>query len=359
MLNYLGEVTSKGLSVIFVIFTICALGYLLGRVEIKGISLGSAGVLLVALAYGVLCSFFPSFQIGEVEINLFNDALKSSYSTVSSIGTALFVTAVGLIAGPKFFRTFNRKSLAYILMGVIIIAVGAGATLALIAIDKGLTPGMAVGLLMGGLTSTPGLSAAQDVLDSGDLSAGYAIAYLFGVLGVVLFVQIMPRILRVDMAKERETFVAAGAVTIKEDNKKRISVDSFGFFPFMLAIGLGVLIGSIKIPGINFSLGTSGGTLVAGLLIGHFGHIGPIDCRIKKETLNFFRVTIDEEYYCDIIPSAETDDFYDFFLCKHGYCIRTYMFGIKFNTAEEMLDLVRNNAPDYIDLLEEEIGDDD
>ena len=62
MVNYLGEVCSKALSVIFVAFAICALGYLLGRIEIKGISLGSAGVLLVALAYGVLCSFFPSFH---------------------------------------------------------------------------------------------------------------------------------------------------------------------------------------------------------------------------------------------------------------------------------------------------------
>lgn len=80
---------------------------------------------------------------------------------------------------------------------------------------------------------------------------------------------------------------------------------------------------------------------------------------MNYETLNFFRVTIDEEYYCDILPNAESDDFYDFYLCKHGYDIRTYMFGVKFNTAEEMIDLALNNAPDYIELLEEETGDDD
>ena len=289
MLNYLGEVSGKALSAVFVVFAICALGYLLGRIEIKGVSLGSAGVLLVALAYGILCNFVPAFTIGEVSVNLWNASLKASYSTVSSIGTALFVTAVGLIAGPKFFRTFNRKSLSYILMGAVVIVAGALVTVLLLVLDKGLTPAMAVGLLMGGLTSTPGLSAAQDVVDSADLSAGYAIAYLFGVLGVVLFVQLVPKLLRVDIAKERESFVAAGAVTVKEDNKKRVQVDPLGFFPFVLAIGLGCLIGAIKIPGINFSLGTSGGTLVAGLIVGHFGHIGPIDCRLKKETLNFFR----------------------------------------------------------------------
>ena len=290
MLNYLGNFTSSTLSTIFVVFAICALGYMLGAIEIKGVSLGSAGVLLVALVWGVLCNYVPAFEIGDVTVNLYNPTIKANFGVVSNIGTALFVTAVGLIAGPKFFRTFNRKSLAYILMGVVVISAGALATILFIAIDPNLSAEMGVGLLMGGLTSTPGLSAAKDVAANTDaLTAGYAIAYLFGVLGVVLFVQLVPKFLRVDIDKERESFVAAAGITVKEDTKKRRSMDPFGFFPFFLAIALGVLIGSVKIPGINFSLGTSGGTLVAGLVIGHFGHVGPFDCRIKKETLNFFR----------------------------------------------------------------------
>ena len=99
----------------------------------------------------------------------------------------------------------------------------------------------------------------------------------------------MPKLLRVDIDRERESFVAAAAVELKQSEKQYKQLDPFGFFPFFLSIALGCIIGAIKIPGINFSLGTSGGTLVAGLIIGHFGHIGPIDCRIKKETLNFFR----------------------------------------------------------------------
>ena len=63
----------------------------------------------------------------------------------------------------------------------------------------------------------------------------------------------------------------------------------FGFLPFFLAVTLGCVIGSIKIPGINFSLGNSGGCLIAGLLVGHYGHFGKIDMRIEKATLNFFR----------------------------------------------------------------------
>jgi putative transport protein len=287
---YLGGVFSSAFSIIFFVFVIAALGYLVGAIEIKGISLGTAGVLLVALLFGVLASYVPSFEIGEATIHLFNESLKTRFSLVSSIGTALFVTAVGLIAGPKFFRTFNRKSLAYIVMGVVVISVGALTAIVLVLIDPNLSSEMAVGLLTGGLTSTPGLSAAKEVAKDADaVTAGYGIAYLFGVLGVVLFVQLVPKILKVNIEEERKNFVAANAITIKPPKGKLKELESFGFFPFFLAIALGCLIGAIKIPGINFSLGTSGGTLVAGLLIGHFGHIGPIDCRIKKETLNFFR----------------------------------------------------------------------
>ena len=289
-MTYLGGVCASALSIIFFVFIIASLGYLIGAIEIKGISLGTAGVLLVALLFGVLASYVPSFEIGEKTIHLFSDGLKSQFGLVSNIGTALFVTAVGLIAGPKFFRTFNRKSLAYIVRGVIVIVVGALTAVVLVFIDPNLSPEMAVGLLTGGLTSTPGLSAAKEVAADADaVTAGYGIAYLFGVLGVVLFVQLVPKILKVNIEEERKNFVAANAITIKPPKGKLKELEPFGFFPFFLAIALGCLIGAIKIPGINFSLGTSGGTLVAGLLIGHFGHIGPIDCRIKKETLNFFR----------------------------------------------------------------------
>ena len=290
MIDYLGGVTGSLLSTIFIAFLIATLGYLVGAIEIKGISLGTAGVLLMALAFGVLANFVPSFSIGAKEIFLYNPSIKANFGVISNIGTALFVTSVGLIAGPKFFRTLNRKSLAYVLMGVIVIAIGAGSAILCTVLDPNLSPDMAVGLLTGGLTSTPGLSAAKEVAADADaVTAGYGIAYLFGVLGVVLFVQLMPKLLRVDIDKERENFVAAATVEVKANEKQYKQLDPFGFFPFFLAIALGCIIGAIKIPGINFSLGTSGGTLVAGLIIGHFGHIGPIDCRIKKETLNFFR----------------------------------------------------------------------
>jgi putative transport protein len=109
------------------------------------------------------------------------------------------------------------------------------------------------------------------------------------VLGVVLFVQLMPRILKVDITKERESFIAAGQVEVPVPKYKLFQVDSLNLFPFCLAVILGVMIGSIRIPGLNFSLGTSGGTLISGLIFGHFGHIGKLDLSVSKQNLNVFR----------------------------------------------------------------------
>ena len=304
MTAYLAGLCSSALSFIFVVFAIGTIGYLVGGIKIKGIELGTAGVLLVALLYGVLAHFIPSFNIGAKEIFLFSEKIKGNFGIVSNIGTALFVTAVGLIAGPKFFRSFNKSTLAYILLGIIIIAIGAGTAVLFAVLDKNMSSSMAVGFLTGGLTSTPGFSAGKEVavaLDEAakasgvvstleaDVTAGYGIAYTFGVLGVVLFVQILPKILKVNMAKEVEHFHAANQVEIPEPKGKLFAIEPFGFFAFFLAIALGCLIGAVKIPGINFSLGNSGGCLIGGLIVGHFAHIGGIDCRIKKDTLNFMR----------------------------------------------------------------------
>lgn len=291
MTAYFAGVVSSALSFIFVVFAIGTIGYLVGAIKIKGIELGTAGVLLVALLYGVLCNFIPSFHIGTREIFLMNDKIKGNFATVSNIGTALFVTAIGLIAGPKFFRSFNKKTLSYILLGVIIIAVGALSAIFFILIDKNLTSSMAVGLLTGGLTSTPGFSAGKEVETAIEeqVTAGYGIAYIYGVLGVVLFVQLVPKILKVNMPEEVAHFQAANSIQVPEPKGNLAKVEPFGFFPFFLAVALGCLIGCIKIPGINFSLGNSGGCLIGGLIIGHFAHIGKIDCRIQKEVLNFMR----------------------------------------------------------------------
>ncbi len=299
-MEYLGLTLSALLTTIFVVFVIVVLGFLLGGIKIKGISLGTAGVLLVAIVAGVIFYLCGNEQgetvlkIGGKNIAFWNSSVSSTFSLISNLGTVMFVTAVGLIAGPKFFRSFNKSMMAYVAMGAAIVLMGVGITVLLAAIDKNMNIAMATGLLSGSLTSTPAFGAAKESAGelAGDVTAGYGIGYLYGVLGVVLFVQVMPKILKVDIAKERETFVAANTIQIPEDGKKRFTIDEFGFFPFFVTIVLGLLIGCIKVPiggGNYFSFGSSGGTLIAGLIVGHFGHFGKIDMKVSKQTLNFFR----------------------------------------------------------------------
>jgi len=287
---YLSSVAASFLTLLFFVFVIAAVGYLIGGIEIKGISLGTAGVLLTALIFGVIANQVGSFDLGGKTIVLFDtETVKPMYSFISNIGTAMFVTAVGLIAGPKFFRSMNKSMIAYIVMGAVIIVAGIGTALLLMKIT-GISSSLAIGLLTGALTSTPGLSAAKDAaLDPDAVTAGYGIAYLFGILGVVLFVQLVPKFLKVNIEEERKRFVAADTVKVEKSDKPLKKIDSLDFFPFVLTVVGGLILGSIKIPGINFSLGSSGGTLVMGLIVGHFGHIGRIDLSVSKNTLNFFR----------------------------------------------------------------------
>ena len=304
-MEYLGGVFSALLSPLFVMFLILSLGYAIGAIKVKGVSLGSAGVLLVAIIVGVI--FFLcgekdannkliefSFTIGSKKITLWGSSAQSVFKTVQNLGTMLFVTSVGLIAGPKFFRSFNKSMISYVIMGAAIVLTGVAITVIIAALDPDMKIAMGTGLLAGSLTSTPAFGAAEEAAGelASQVTAGYGIGYLYGVLGVVLFVQLMPKILKVDIAKERETFVAANTIQIKEDGKKRVQVEEFGFFPFFVTVLLGLLIGSIQIPlgsGKPFSFGSSGGTLIAGLIVGHFGHFGKLDMRISKQTLNSMR----------------------------------------------------------------------
>ncbi len=254
-------------SELFIIFAILFLGYAIGRITICGLNLGSAGVLLVALVFGHFGVTIPDI--------------------VGDIGLILFVTAVGLIAGPNFFRNFKINAKSYILLGVIIILAGALTCVAGVFLLN-VPSDVSAGLLSGALTSTPGLGAAKEaVATPGNASAGYSIAYIFGVVGVVLFVQVVPKLLKVDMAAERAKFTAAAGVQLKTEEKKLLELDNMGFCALALTIVLGICLAKLKIG--NFSLGTSGGPLILGLIVGHFGKIGSVSLKVKKTVLEAVR----------------------------------------------------------------------
>ncbi|MDE5899076.1 MAG: permease [Treponemataceae bacterium] len=281
----------------FSIFSIAAVGYAFGRIEVKGIELGTAGVFIIALIYGCFLYRVLDAQLTAAGTSYTASALK----IIENMGLVLFVSSVGFIAGPNFFDNLKKNFKSYVVLGLVIIVSGGLACALCIILERKLTgaadaeslshiTSMLVGILAGALTSTPAFSASKEAVGAdfeSIVAVGYGIAYLFGVIGVVLFVQVIPKLVHADMAAERERLVAAAQAEHKEYAGKTVDIDSFGFFPFVAAATIGIFIGSFKFG--SFSLTTTGGCLLSALVFGHFRHIGPVSIMPKGGTLKVCR----------------------------------------------------------------------
>ena len=106
-------------------------------------------------------------------------------------------------------------------------------------------------------------------------------------MGVVLFVQIVPKLMKADMNAEVAKITAKEGGGSKRKNLILTEVDEFGFFAFSLAAIVGVLVGSVSY--MNFSLTTTGGCLLTALVFGHYGHVGKISIVPKSSTLKMLR----------------------------------------------------------------------
>jgi putative transport protein len=164
-----------------VLFAILAIGAWIGELSLRGISLGTAGVLFTAMLFGHFGFTVPR--------------------EIMELGLILFVYAVGLQAGPRFFRTFRRHGLQFVLIAVATVLTGALVTVGVAVLFK-IPSDLAAGLYTGALTCTPALAAAIDVAEralpgsSAALSVGYGIAYPYSMIGVVLLIQFLPRLTR-------------------------------------------------------------------------------------------------------------------------------------------------------------------
>lgn len=281
------------------LFIVVALGYGLGRITIKGVNLGTAGVFLVAILFGYLCTLIPTTLPVLSSLRLEAGASNTVFykSVIQNVGLVMFVGSVGFIAGPKFFRDLAKNFKTYILMGVVVILIGT-AVAVIFTLVSPYGSDFWSGILSGALTSTPGYSAAQEAMKELGMSdtlvtIGHAIAYPFGVIGVVLFVQLLPKFIKADMAHER-SLLKPEVMESREEKveRKLFKCDDFGFTALAIAIVSGLVVGGVKIPlfgGVNFSLGTTGGVLIMCLVFGHFGRIGKLSMEIPVATLKVLK----------------------------------------------------------------------
>ena len=166
---------------------VVTLGFVLGRIRIRGIEVGPAGgTLVVALAFG---------SAGLTLEKLYGDAVPPV--TIGLFGFSLFIYAIGFEAGPQFFRGL-RGGAGWRFVAV---AIGVNALAAAVAIGLarayGLDSSTAAGVLAGALTSAPAYAAASELAgDPAHLAVSFALAFPVGLLALVLVIQILPRMIR-------------------------------------------------------------------------------------------------------------------------------------------------------------------
>lgn len=179
---------------LLLLFVVASLGYLLGNVRIKGISLGVAAVLFTGLVMGALN---PNYKIPDVIMNL---------------GLVLFVYSIGLKSGPAFFKSYKKNGLRdFVFLVSMLLFSGLVAGGLYFMFD--LSAAMVTGAYAGSTTNTPALAAVIDYISSvhagdqgmlSDAVLGYSFSYPMGVMGSIIVILIMEKILKIDYRKEKE-----------------------------------------------------------------------------------------------------------------------------------------------------------
>lgn len=173
-------------------------GLVLGRLSLAGIQLGIAGVLFSGLIFGHF----------DLSIN------REVMHFLREFGLILFVYAIGLQVGPSFVSSFFRFGLRLNAIAAGVVIMGALVTVAISVIGH-VPMAVAVGLFSGATTNTPSLAAAQQVLstlpniDAETLKLpglGYAVAYPFGIIGIILTMLLVKRVFRIHIPQEAEHF---------------------------------------------------------------------------------------------------------------------------------------------------------
>ena len=178
--------------IILVYSLVVALGTLLGRIKVAGISLGVTFVLFVGLAAG-------HFGLTVPEPVLF---------FIRDFGLTLFIFFVGLQVGPSFFSSFKSGGLVLNLLTLMIVLLGIVVTVALwFLLRDWVTLPQMLGVHYGAVTNTPGLGATQEALDllhyeGENIAVAYACAYPLGVVGAIFSAVLLRKIFSIDLAEE-------------------------------------------------------------------------------------------------------------------------------------------------------------
>ena len=177
--------------IIFILAATIALGTLLGKVKLGGITLGVTWILFVGIAFGHFGMGIDPKVLGFIK----------------EFGLILFIYSVGIQVGPGFFSSLKQNGLKLNALSLGVILVGILVT-CLIAAFSDTSLITLTGVMSGAVTNTPALGSAQqtylDTMGTNEpsIALGYAVAYPLGVIGLILALIVLRKVFRVDPVKE-------------------------------------------------------------------------------------------------------------------------------------------------------------
>ena len=235
-----------------ILFFILALGFAIGKIRTKGISLGTSGILFVAIFAGL----FLNLLIPETNTQIVSDML-AALKTFSRLGSSLFVSIIGLQTGFSI-KSNSKDSLLAFIIGSLMSVSGVVVMILISVLDKSVPFSSLLGILCGALTSTPGLSSVCDLIGATSNYAtwGYGCSYLLGVIFTVFFARLATK----------NSFEHKSTPALPHDLKCKIGSE---VILISLVSLLGSLLDVVCQSIFNVSLGHTAFTLLIGLLAGY------------------------------------------------------------------------------------------
>lgn len=331
------------------IFLTLSTGMLLGKVKIGKFKLGISGSLFTGLflGWGVL-KLARRIPEGASDYKRASEIIHHALISheLSHLFLVLFIAAVGLMAAETLASVLRNYGVKFVSLGIIITLAGCAYSYGFSKLNPNAKMYESAGIYTAALTSSPGLATAlettersaktlierYETLDNGakdkvlgviDPTGGLnhentqvltddqkevfikesrvntgvanAIGFPFGVLVVILTVNLIPKLFRVDLEKEGKNFKRE----LKEMTEKDLEIETkkvhrvgFDIPAFAFACFFGFIIGGFKIPlgplG-YFSLGTTGGVLIGSLTLGHIGKLGMMTFRMNPKKLEVIK----------------------------------------------------------------------
>ena len=203
---------------IAIIALVCMAGMVLGSFKLRGVGLGTAGVLFAGILVGAMS---PPIDHKTLEF-------------VKELGLILFVFCIGLQLGPGFFASVRQMGIRLHMMAAGVVLLGT-----LLAPGLGWLLGMdyaaVLGVLAGATTNTPSLGAAQQTLAelpgvSAERAAlpalAYAVSYPAAILGIIGTILLLKRLMRIDPVQQAEAFAAQQRGTIEPLQRRALVIDN-------------------------------------------------------------------------------------------------------------------------------------